>query len=115
MEMKSSRRAVWAKKKSWNWEREKMAAPPIAKDYWRVLENAMTKDVLYAVRFDETTHRFVNHSLRNFDPNDVNPLTIRESDMHVEGGTIEYARLPDESPMQMSEKTDPGSLFSPEA
>ena len=72
-----------------------MAAPPIAKDYWRLPENAMIKDVLYAVRSDESTHRFVNHSLGNLDPNDVNPFAIREPDMHVKGGTIEYA-LPDE-------------------
>jgi len=70
--------------------REKMAAPPIAKDYWRLPENATMKDVLYAVRTDETTHRFVNHSLGNLDPNDVNPLAIREPDTHVKGGVIEY-------------------------
>ena len=71
-----------------------MAAPPIAKDYWRLPENATIKDVLYAVRSDETTHRFVNHSLGNLDPNDVNPLAIREPDMHVKGGNIEYAPSP---------------------
>jgi ubiquinol oxidase len=69
--------------------REKMVAPSIAKDYWRLPENAMMKDVLYAVRSDETTHRFVNHSLGNLDPNDVNPFAIREPDMHVKGGIIE--------------------------
>jgi hypothetical protein len=68
-----------------------MAAPPIAKDYWRLPENATIKDVLYVVRSDETSHRFVNHSLGNLDPNDVNPFAIREPDMHVKGGTIEYA------------------------
>jgi len=75
-----------------------MAAPPIAKDYWRLPENAMMKDVLYAVRSDETTH-FVNHCLGNLDPNDVNPFAIREPDMHVKGGIIEYAHcLPDKNP-----------------
>ncbi|KAI0297637.1 AOX, alternative oxidase mitochondrial precursor [Russula brevipes] len=71
---------------------EKMAAPPIAKDYWRLPENATIKDVLYAVRSDESTHRFVNHSLGNLDPNDVNPFAIREPDMHVKGVTIEFTR-----------------------
>jgi len=52
------------------------------------------KDVLYAVRSDETTHRFVNHSFGNLDPNDVNPFAIREPDMHVKGGNIEYAPSP---------------------
>ena len=68
-----------------------MAAPPIAKDYWRLSKNATIRDVLYAVRSDETTHRFVNHSLGNLDPNDFDPFAIREPDMHVKGGTIEYA------------------------
>ena len=72
------------------WNREKMSAPAIAKDYWRLAENATIKDVLYAVRSDETTHRFVNHSLGNLHPNDVNPFAIREPDMHVKGRTIEY-------------------------
>jgi Alternative oxidase len=67
-----------------------MDAPSIAKDYWRLPENATMKDVLYAVRSDETTHRFVNHSLGNLGPNDVNPFAIREPDMHVKGKTIEY-------------------------
>jgi len=74
-----------------------MAAPPIAKDYWRLSEDATIKDVLYAVRSDETTHRFVNHSLGNLNPNDVNPFAIREPDMHVKGGNIEYVHhIPDE-------------------
>lgn len=67
-----------------------MAAPSIAKDYWRLSENAMIKDVLYAVRSDETTHRFVNHSLGNLESDDLNPFAIREPDMHVMGRTIEY-------------------------
>jgi|HubBroStandDraft_3_1064219.scaffolds.fasta_scaffold318208_1 hypothetical protein len=44
--------------------RENLDAPSIAKDYWRLEENATIKDVLYAVRSDETTHPFVNHSLQ---------------------------------------------------
>ncbi|KAF8476589.1 AOX, alternative oxidase mitochondrial precursor [Russula ochroleuca] len=71
---------------------EKMGAPSIAKDYWRLPENATIKDVLYAVRSDESTHRFVNHSLGNLEPNDVNPFAIREPDMHVMGRTIEFTR-----------------------
>src|SRR6266566_484883 len=74
-----------------------MAAPSIAKDYWRLPENATIKDVLYAVRSDESTHRFVNHSLGNLEPDDLNPFAIREPDMHVKGKSIEYAHpLPDE-------------------
>lgn len=48
-------------------------------------------DLLYAVRSDETTHRFVNHSLANLDPaKDVNPFALREPDMHTKGKKIEY-------------------------
>jgi len=71
---------------------ETMAAPAIAKDYWRLPENATIKDVLYAVRSDENTHRFVNHSLGNLKADDVNPFAIREPDMHVKGRTIEFTR-----------------------
>ncbi len=71
--------------------RENRDAPSIAKDYWRLEENATIRDVLYAVRSDETTHRFVNHSLGNLEPTDVNPFAIREPDMHTKGKSIEYA------------------------
>jgi ubiquinol oxidase len=51
-------------------------------------------DVIYAVRSDETTHRFVNHSLANLDPlEDVNPFALREPGMHVKGRKIEYERI----------------------
>jgi len=71
--------------------REHKEAPSIAKDYWRLAENATIKDVLYAVRSDETTHRFVNHSLGNLEATDVNPFAVREPDMHTKGKHIEYA------------------------
>jgi len=67
-----------------------MPAPQIAIDYWRLPQDAKLLDVIYAVRSDETTHRFVNHSLANLDPNtDVNPFALCEPDMHVKGGKIE--------------------------
>jgi ubiquinol oxidase len=49
------------------------------------------RDVVYAVRSDETTHRFVNHSLANLNTaTDVNPFALREPDMFVKGAKIEY-------------------------
>jgi len=70
--------------------RTDVAAPQIAIDYWRLPQDAKLLDVIYAVRSDETTHRFVNHSLANLDPHtDVNPFALREPDMHVKGGKIE--------------------------
>src|ERR1700722_11299878 len=78
-------------------------APEIAIDYWRLQPNAKLLDVIYAVRSDETTHRFVNHrsvhnilcrlaliqtssSLANLNVHtDVNPFAFREPDMHIKG------------------------------
>jgi hypothetical protein len=34
-----------------------LPAPQIAKNYWKLSENAMMRDVLLAVRADEATHR----------------------------------------------------------
>ena len=63
-----------------------MPAPEIAKDYWRLDSNATMLDVIYAVRSDESTHRFVNHSLANLNnKTDINPFALREPDMHVKG------------------------------
>ena len=51
--------------------------------------DAKMLDVIYAVRSDEVTHRFVNHSLANLDyKTDVNPFALREPDMHVKGKKI---------------------------
>ena len=71
-------------------------APAIAIDYWRLPPNATMLDVIYAVRSDESTHRFVNHSLANLDhKSDVNPFAIREPDMTVKG--VKYGFERDES------------------
>lgn len=69
------------------------AAPQIAIDYWRLKPDAKLLDVIYAVRSDESTHRFVNHSLANLNPKtDVNPFAMREPDMHVKGKLVEFKR-----------------------
>lgn len=68
-------------------------APEIAKDYWRLPDGAKLLDVLYAVRSDESTHRFINHSLANLNPKtDVNPFALREPDMHVKGKKLGFER-----------------------
>jgi ubiquinol oxidase len=77
-----------------NFIRSNAPAPQIAIDYWRLQPDAKLLDVIYAVRSDETTHRFVNHSLANLNVNtDVNPFALREPDMHVKGKKIQYALL----------------------
>ncbi|KAL4073238.1 alternative oxidase-domain-containing protein [Scleroderma yunnanense] len=70
-----------------------MPAPKIAKDYWRLPDDAKLLDVIYAVRSDESTHRFINHSLANLNPKtDVNPFALREPDMHIKGKKLGFER-----------------------
>ena len=50
-------------------------------------------DVIYAVRSDESTHRFVNHSLANLKyETDVNPFAFGEPDMHTKGTKLGFER-----------------------
>ncbi|KAJ7207820.1 AOX, alternative oxidase mitochondrial precursor [Mycena pura] len=68
-------------------------APGIAIDYWRLPADAKLLDVIYAVRSDESTHRFVNHSLANLEAaRDVNPFALREPDMFTKGRKIAFDR-----------------------
>ncbi|KAF2659497.1 alternative oxidase [Lophiostoma macrostomum CBS 122681] len=54
---------------------EKLEAPQIAIDYWKMPEgNRTMKDLLLYIRADESKHREVNHTLGNLDQkNDPNP------------------------------------------
>ncbi|KIL67840.1 hypothetical protein M378DRAFT_9105 [Amanita muscaria Koide BX008] len=80
-------------------------APVIAIDYWRLPPDAKMIDVLYAVRSDESTHRFVNHSLANLNPStDVNPFALREPDMFVKGKKPGFERSESEVYVQESRK-----------
>jgi ubiquinol oxidase len=42
-----------------------VAAPEIARRYWKLADNATLRDVVLAVRADEAHHRDVNHGLAN--------------------------------------------------
>ena len=80
-------------------------APEIAIDYWRLPKNATLLDVIYAVRSDESTHRFVNHTLANIDvKKDVNPFAIREPDMFVKGDKPGFTREEAEQYVKESHK-----------
>jgi len=80
-------------------------APEIAIDYWRLHPDAKMIDVLYAVRSDESTHRFVNHSLANLDQmNDVSPFALREPDMHTKGTKLGFERDEAEAYVQESHR-----------
>ena len=41
--------------------------------------------MIYAIRSDEVSHRFVNHSLANLKKGDINPFAFREPSMLVKG------------------------------
>ncbi|PSR83891.1 hypothetical protein PHLCEN_2v5600 [Hermanssonia centrifuga] len=82
-----------------------MPAPEIAKDYWRLNDDAKLLDVIYAVRSDESTHRFVNHSLANLNyKTDINPFALREPDMHVKGTKLGFDRDEAEEYVRASHK-----------
>ncbi|RDX42476.1 alternative oxidase [Lentinus brumalis] len=88
-----------------------LPAPAIAKDYWRLGDDAKFLDVVYAVRSDESTHRFVNHSLANLKyETDVNPFALREPDMTTKGSRVcferdESVKFVDEAHRLMQSKT----------
>lgn len=63
-----------------------MPAPAIAIDYWRLPATSSLLDVIRAVRADEATHRFVNHSLANLDQKrDFNPFALSEASPEERG------------------------------
>ena len=67
-------------------EWEDVPAPQIAIDYWRLAPSAKLIDVIRAVRADEATHRFVNHSLANLDQKrDFNPFALGDASPEVRG------------------------------
>ncbi|GAA5961707.1 hypothetical protein JCM3765_000483 [Sporobolomyces pararoseus] len=70
------------------WEKGKQQVPTIAKDYWRLGDNATMRDFLLAVRADEAGHRFVNHTLANLNPDDPNPVAMKHAT------PIQQGRLP---------------------
>ncbi|KAI9004036.1 alternative oxidase-domain-containing protein [Gaertneriomyces semiglobifer] len=49
-------------------------APDIAKEYWKLDDNATMVDVIKVVRADEAEHRDVNHTLASIKPDDPNPF-----------------------------------------
>ncbi|XP_062519366.1 uncharacterized protein LOC134194459 isoform X2 [Corticium candelabrum] len=53
------------------WQHTK--APAIAKDYWKLGDDAMMRDVILAIRADEAHHRLVNHTLSTMDKESQNP------------------------------------------
>ncbi|GAA5850297.1 hypothetical protein JCM3766R1_001161 [Sporobolomyces carnicolor] len=61
------------------WEAGRQQVPTIAKDYWRLGDDATMRDLLLAVRADEAGHRFVNHTMANLEPDDPNPVAMKHA------------------------------------
>ncbi|CAF1128162.1 unnamed protein product [Adineta steineri] len=57
-----------------------LPAPQIAKNYWKLSNDAMIRDVLLVIRADEATHRQVNHKLADVGPNAPNPFLIQTTE-----------------------------------
>ncbi|GAA5825271.1 hypothetical protein JCM11251_006913 [Rhodosporidiobolus azoricus] len=67
--------------------------PQVAKDYWRLPDDATMLDLIKAVRADEAGHRFTNHTLANLDyANDFNPVALKHADPVTQGTTVGFTR-----------------------
>jgi len=51
-----------------------LPAPVIAKNYWKLGDNALMRDVILAIRADEAHHRQVNHTLGDLNLKQKNPF-----------------------------------------
>jgi ubiquinol oxidase len=74
------------------WAPGRQQVPNIAKDYWRLGQDATMLDLILAVRADEASHRFTNHTLANLDKDDFNPLAMKHAPPEIEGGSDGFTR-----------------------
>jgi len=61
-------------------------APDIAKNYWKLPDNAMFLDVIRHIGADETHHRDVNHTFANLAANATNPYVTK----HLQDAAVEW-------------------------
>ncbi|GAA6017182.1 hypothetical protein JCM10207_002564 [Rhodosporidiobolus poonsookiae] len=66
--------------------------PQLAKDYWRMGDEATMLDLIKAVRADEAGHRFVNHTLANLQKDDFNPVAFKHASAEMSGTLAEMTR-----------------------
>ncbi|GAA6031245.1 hypothetical protein JCM8097_005565 [Rhodosporidiobolus ruineniae] len=60
--------------------------PQVAKDYWRLGDDATMLDLIKAVRQDEAGHRFTNHTLANLKwGEDFNPVALKHASPLTQG------------------------------
>ncbi|GAA5937637.1 alternative oxidase [Sporobolomyces koalae] len=70
----------------------KQKVPTVAKDYWRLGDNATMRDMILAVRADEAGHRFVNHTLANLSQDDFNPVALKHASPVQQGQLPGFTR-----------------------
>lgn len=88
-------------------------APQIAIDYWRMPADSTLLDVIKAVRADEATHRFVNHSLANLNQKeDFNPFALAEASPELRGTRAGFTR---EESAEFARQTQSRMLGAPRA
>ena len=51
-------------------------APKVARDYWKLGEDAKMRDLLLAVRADEACHSHVNHTFSTMKNDEKNPFNV---------------------------------------
>ncbi|BGP18162.1 hypothetical protein JCM10213_009005 [Rhodosporidiobolus nylandii] len=66
--------------------------PQVAKDYWRLKDDATMYDLVAAVRADEAGHRFTNHTFANLQTDDANPVAMRHATPMIQGTTTGFTR-----------------------
>ncbi|GAA5867558.1 hypothetical protein JCM3774_003877 [Rhodotorula dairenensis] len=66
--------------------------PQVAKDFWRLPDDAQMIDLIRVVRADEAGHRFVNHSLANLRRDDFNPVAMVHQSAKQQGQMSGFTR-----------------------
>lgn len=67
----------------------RLAAPPLAKKYWKMSEDAMWVDALKCMFADECNHRDVNHTFASMDTDDPNPFVEKHQSDAVHAWRLE--------------------------
>ena len=66
--------------------------PEIAQEYWHLPKDAKLRDLILAVRADESTHRHVNHTFANLERRDRNPFAVADQGKHNPGRGVGMER-----------------------
>jgi len=68
-----------------------LPAPPIAKGYWKLHDDAKWVDALRCIYADESHHRDVNHTFANMESDDPNPFLEEHKENAAKAWRIQEA------------------------